>query len=176
MLHQRLRLVLISMLIVGASACGGGGNGAGPSSPTSPSSPSAPAVDPSCPPTSSNCGPATTLAVTIRVGVAPGTSWSFEVGGLTVSGAGSQATRILGLTPGIVEVSGQLPANLGFHVGIPPSNAGGSVPLGSVQSVEGPLSSSTDCSVEYTRPGNNPVRFRFRFTLNAAGSATGCRL
>jgi hypothetical protein len=172
----RTLLPLYAALLM--AACGGGGTApTSPGSPESPGSTSGPALDPSCPPstTPSTCGPATTLSVLIQIG---GTSaqWSYTVGSLTVSGSGQQYTRIVGITPGTVELSGQFQtAPISVRVGIPSTNAGGSIPPGSVQYVEGPGATVESCGIQYSNPAATPGTFKLRFTLNAAGSATSCR-
>lgn len=158
-----------------ASVVGCGGSDSSSGAPTAPTAAGGPAVDPNCPPNSSSCGPARTLTVAIKVG--GGSPWSLNVAGLMLSGSGGAANgetnRIVGLSPGTVEVSGQFQRNVTISIGIPPTDVGGSIPLGSVQNIEGPVSSTGDCSIQYS--GTGAASFRLRFTLNAAGAASSCR-
>lgn len=172
MVHWSIRWSRSLLLIVLTAACGGGS-----SSPTAPGSTSGPAIDPSCPASSAppTCGAANSLAVEIGVGGSSG-PWTYSIGTLTVSGSGPQFDRIIGITPGTVAVSGQLQtSNLLFQIGIPETNAGGSIPPGSVQNVAGPATAVGTCTIQYSMSGNTSVAFQFQFTLNAAGSATSCR-
>lgn len=164
-------------LVATMAACGGGDK-----SPVAPTAPGGPALDPACPPSASplNCAPAKTLTIAVSVnaftfaGGAPA-PFTYAVGGFTVSGSGPQYARIVGLSPGTIELSGQTQGeNVSVRVGIPPTDTGGSIPPASVESVEGPQKPSTSpvtpCQFEYFRnPG--PVTFKLRFTLNAAGAA-----
>jgi hypothetical protein len=116
-----------------------------------------------------------TLTIAIQVGGGSG-AWSYTIGSLTVSGSGMQYARIVGVSPGTVELSGQFQtANFSLRVGIPQSNAGGSIPLGSVQVLEGPGTVVDSCEIRYTNAAGAAVTFRVRFTLNSAGAATSCR-
>jgi hypothetical protein len=107
--------------------------------------------------------------------------WSYSIGTLTVSGSSQQHTRIVGITPGAVQVSGQMQTSiLSFQVGIPPTNVGGSIPQSSVQNVSGPGAvsiSGVSCNIQYSQSGTTPTSFSFSFTLNAAGAASNasCR-
>jgi len=140
-----------------------------------PTAPGGPAIDPSCPPSADvnqNCAPAKVLTVLVSLSTAG--PFSYTLGGLTLSGTGNQYTRIVGLSPGTLELSGQVQGNIAnVRVGIPQSDVGGSIPPASVQSVEGPTAPNPGgglpCSFFYSQ-NSGPISFRIRFTLNAAGT------
>ena len=65
-----------------------------------------------------------------------------------------------------------LTAGMNFLLIATPSNVPGGVVRGSVQNVEGPLSSSPlsfpGCQIQYFNSTGTPVNFRFRFTITGA--------
>jgi hypothetical protein len=172
------RIVALLLVLVAVAACK-----KDKSSTTAPTQAGGTAVDSSCPPSTSplNCSPATSLTIVVQVsatGASGNGPFSYTINGLTVSGSGTQFTRIVGLSPGTIEVSGQMQTvDLRFQIGMPPTNVGGSIPPGSLQNIEGPLGSQggvSSCGVQYFQ---NPAgaNFKFRFTLNAAGASDSCR-
>jgi hypothetical protein len=165
-------LSVVSLLTVG---CGGNSG----SSPTAPAAQGGPALDPTCPPSSSplTCGPVNTLTVGVKINAAG--PWSFTIGSLTITG--SSATyhaRIIGITPGTVQVSGQEQGGtINFGLGIPQTNVGGSIPPSSVQNVNGPVTTGGGlCNLQYSQQSGSasaPISFSFSFTLNSAGAPSG---
>jgi hypothetical protein len=162
-------------LAMGCGSSGSSSNSGGPTGPTS----SNPVIDPQCAPSRSplNCAPVNSIGIVISDQAynlpALDGPFSFTVAGLTIAGSGQQYTQIIGLSAGDYEVSGQLlTAGMNFLLIATPSNVPGGVVRGSVQNVEGPLSSSPlsfpGCQIQYFNSTGTPVNFRFRFTITGA--------
>lgn len=178
----------ITIAITVAACKKGGGESNTPTGPTATS----PTVDSTCPPSSSpqtNCGAVNSLGVTMQmIGTdlsagPPGVPGPFNVtiAGITLTGTGSQYVRIIGLSPGVIEVSGQLAThNTNVNVLTNPANVPGGPVRGSIENVEGPVQNVSGCGIQYFRPTSTSVMpFRFRFRLTDANQPqndpTACR-
>jgi hypothetical protein len=105
--------------------------------------------------------------------------WSLTIGSLTLSGSSSSYhARIIGLTPGTVQVSGQEQGRtINIGLGIPQTNVGGSIPPSSLQNMNGPVTTGGGlCNLQYSQQSASasaPIAFTFSFTLSSAGVPAG---
>jgi hypothetical protein len=179
---RRVLSPLVHLVIATLSAgCGSGGPGSSPSAPTEIGSPT-PAIL-TCPP--SGCAPLsgsrgvkiTVVATTETGGPAP---WSYTFSGLAVSGSGTNDTEFGGISPGDLEVAGQMMVRGGLSFTLSRlSTEGllGDIVANSVQSLEGPVARVTCDGVQYSigNGGATPQNLRFKFTLDSTTLRSGCR-
>ncbi len=155
--------------------------GCGGSSTTPTATNTTPAIN-SCTPGSSGCPfLQDTRGVTLSVFGTNGSSqvtWTYTFAGLTVSGTGDKSTSFSGITPGDLEVTGQMTSRgtLGFSVSGAGSNLPGRPVDNSVQSIEGPGATVTCSGVNYFigSAGTTPQNFRFKFTLDSTSTQGKC--
>jgi hypothetical protein len=154
------------------SACSGS-----TTSPTATATDTTPAINTGCTtPGGSGCPPLNnTRGAEIRV--VASNAWTYTFAGLTVSGNGNNDTLFTGLTPGDLEVDGQIPAvgSVSFTILQAGSNLTEGIVPHSVQSLEGPVASLSCVGVNYLIGigGTAPQSFRFKFTL-ASTAQSGC--
>lgn len=107
--------------------------------------------------------------------------FSMTLANVTITGTGRQYFRVIGLSPGVVEVSGQLLSHgLMITISATQANVPGGPVRGTFGSIDGPVSNITPCGIQYVRStATMPVAFRFQFTLTGSNQPqndpTACR-
>lgn len=175
----------ISARGVVALLCGAAIGACGGTTATSPSAPAntTPAIGSCANPGNAGC-PVLSNTRGIRISVFANNNgvpipWSYTLDGLTVSGSGNQETGFTGLTPGDLEVTGQMigRGTVGFSLGGAASNLPGQLVPNSVQSLDGPGAGVLCNGVNYFlgTAGTLPQSFRFKFTLDSTTTrSSGC--
>src|SRR5438093_25675 len=81
-------------------------------------------------------------------------AWIYTFAGITVSGTGNNNTGFTGLTPGDLEVTGQIPVRggVGFNISQSGSNLPGGIVPNSVQNLEGPATQVNCAGIQYFIP------------------------
>jgi hypothetical protein len=172
-------LSVFALICGAATACAGTGTSPTPSSAVGTTTPAiASCAKPGgtgCPPLSNTRGASITVIASDNGAPIP---WTYVLAGLTVSGNGDNVTGFSGLTPGDLEVTGQMTSrgSFRFFVDRAGSNLPGGIVANSLQSLEGPGASASCGSVSYFigTGVTTPQSFRFKFTLDLTSTSPGC--
>lgn len=101
-------------------------------------------------------------------------AWTYTFAGISVSGTGDKMSTFTGMTPGELEVSGQIleRGGMSFTIIGASSNVPGKPVANSFISLEGPPATPSCAGISYLIPfgGAAPQNFRFKFTLDSTSS------
>lgn len=172
---QKIYGMLVAIAGAAMFAACGTSNSTGPSSATS-----GPVGAPNPCSSSQNCPPINSAGVWIKVMPgdigAPPAPWTMTFLDKTYTGTGNAEYGFINMTSGDFQINGEFSSS-DFTVGLGRQSGGkgGAVP-NSIRSLEGPVSQTGDCAVNYIAQFGmpKPIKYRAQFTMVAREGATTC--